>query len=152
MQCTYFEKSRLQNWLVPVHQDISIPVSKQIEHPSLHGWSEKEGVVFVHGPVPVLQQLVALRLHLDPCREEDGPLKVVCGTHQHGVINAEAAVRLKQAQGETLCTAEAGDVLLLRPLLLHASSKSTGTGLRRVLHFVFGPPELPFGLQWNDAC
>jgi hypothetical protein len=39
----------------------------------------------------------------------------------------------------------------MRPLALHTSSKATGTGRRRVLHVVFGPPELPFGLQWQHA-
>ena len=41
-----------------------------------------------------------------------------------------------------------GDALLMRPLVLHASSKSSGSSLRRVLHFVFGPEVLPYGLAW----
>jgi hypothetical protein len=38
--------------------------------------------------------------------------------------------------------------MAMRPLLLHASSKATGSSRRRVLHFLFGPPALPFGLEW----
>jgi hypothetical protein len=39
----------------------------------------------------------------------------------------------------------------MRPLLLHASSKGSGTSARRVLHFVFGPRQLPHGLAWELA-
>jgi hypothetical protein len=39
----------------------------------------------------------------------------------------------------------------MRPLILHASSKATGAGERRVLHFLFGPPTLPHGLKWRLA-
>jgi hypothetical protein len=34
---------------------------------------------------------------------------------------------------------------------LHASSKATGTSRRRVLHFVFGPRALPYGLEWERS-
>jgi hypothetical protein len=49
------------------------------------------------------------------------------------------------------CTMERGDALVLRPLLLHSSSKAAGTSLRRVLHCLFGPPELPLGLRWHGS-
>jgi hypothetical protein len=37
VQCTYFEKSKEQNWLVPIHQDVSIPVREKIDHANLSG-------------------------------------------------------------------------------------------------------------------
>jgi hypothetical protein len=40
------------------------------------------------------------------------------------------------------CAATAGDVLVLRPLLLHRSSPSRGDGQRRVLHVVYAAEEL----------
>jgi hypothetical protein len=55
---------------------------------------------------------------------------------------------LRQASGEVACAAPRGSALVMRPLLLHGSSKARGTRLRRVLHFLFGPRELPFGLRW----
>lgn len=55
VQCTYFEKSLAHNWLVPIHQDMSIPVAKRIEHQNLQGWSEKEGSLYVQAPVDILQ-------------------------------------------------------------------------------------------------
>lgn len=150
VQCTYFEKSAERNWLVPIHQDLSIPVAGRVGEPALRGWSEKEGTTYVRAPLEVLQQLVAVRLHLDDCVKEDGPLRVVPGSHRHGIIGDDEAIVLRKAGLERVCL-EAGAALVLRPLLLHASSKGSGNGRRRVLHFVFGPRELPFGLSWNAA-
>lgn len=151
VQCTYFEKSSERNWLVPLHQDLSIPVAERIDGSGWSGWSQKEGTVFVQPPVAVLEQLVAVRLHLDPCTVSDGPLRVVPGSHTRGVLAPDAAAAVRDAQGETLCEAEVGSALVMRPLLLHASSKSMGSGRRRVLHFLYGPCLLPHGLRWHIA-
>jgi hypothetical protein len=151
VQCTYFEKSASRNWLVPIHQDLSIPVADRISEPSLSGWSEKEGAVFVHAPAAVSNDLVAVRLHLDPCKAEYGPLRVVPRSHTMGRLTEEQAIDLRQSFGEVSCEFEIGGVLVMRPLLLHSSSKASGEGRRRVLHFVYGPSRLPFGLKWRNA-
>lgn len=151
VQCTYFEKTADRNWLVAMHQDLSVPVAKPESAPGWHGWAQKEGHWFVQPPPAWLAQLVAVRLHLDECGPKDGPLRVIAGSHASGRLEAETIAALRQSQPEVICTAATGTALLMRPLLLHASSKSTGTGRRRVLHFLFGPAKLPFGLQWQDA-
>lgn len=151
VQCTYFEKSSNRNWLVPVHQDLSIPVAHRVADSSMGPWSEKEGTLFVQPPVALLQQLVAVRVHIDTCTADDGPLCVLPGSHTLGKLDARAASALRQTQPEQVCTVARGGVLLMRPLILHASSKSTGTSQRRVLHFLFGPATLPLGLAWQDA-
>lgn len=150
VQCTYFEKSTERNWLVLVHQDLSIPVAARVADPALGGWSEKEGFLFVQAPLEILEQLVAVRLHLDSCSLDDGPLRVVPGSHLLGCIAPEAAVEARQ-RAEVACPSEQGGVLAIRPLLLHASSKSKGTSRRRVLHFVYGPRLLKYGLKWQHA-
>ena len=150
VQCTYFEKSLSRNWLVPIHQDLSIPVAARVEHPALHGWSEKEGSLYVQPPAELLEQLVAIRLHLDPCTEVDGPLQFIGGSHTQGRIDAAEAAEWRRTRHLVTCTANAGDVLLMRPLALHTSSKASGASLRRVLHFVFGPATLPYGLRWQQ--
>lgn len=148
VQCTYFEKSVERNWLVPIHQDLSIPVAARVEHDALRGWSEKEGNLFVQPPAELLEQLVAIRIHLDPCLQEDGPLQFLAGTHRYGRIGADEARQRREAGALVSCTMGRGDALLMRPLVLHASSKADGSSKRRVLHFVFGPRELPCGLAW----
>ncbi len=147
VQCTFFEKSAAKNWLVPIHQDLSIPVSHRVDHPALSGWSEKEGAIFVQAPDRVLEQMLAVRVHVDDCSPEDGPLRVVPGSHELGRVEpAQAAIAGRTAG--VVVPAKRGDALLMRPLVLHASSKSSGSSLRRVLHFVFGPEVLPYGLAW----
>jgi hypothetical protein len=151
VQCTYFEKSSSRNWLVPVHQDLSIPVAKRVEHPDLSGWSKKDGALFVQAPTDLLEQLLAVRVHLDRCTAVDGPLRVVPCSHALGRVEANDAVAARLSDPEFVCVAERGSVLAMRPLLLHASSKASGTSARRVLHFLFGPRDLPFGLNWQEA-
>ncbi|MBV8465845.1 MAG: phytanoyl-CoA dioxygenase family protein [Burkholderiales bacterium] len=148
VQCSYFRKSLDQNWLVAWHRDLSIPVAARVDHPELRGWSEKEGAVFVQAPTDLLTELIAVRLHLDDCTHEDGPLRVIPGSHSHGTIGQGPILEQCKATGSVSCTAKAGDALVIHPLLLHASSKATGQSERRVLHFLFGPTSLPFGLQW----
>ena len=148
VQCTSFEKSRDRNWLVPVHQDVAIPVAARVEHPELTGWSNKSGTWFVQPPDDVLAQLVALRVHLDDCGTDDGPLNVVAGSHRHGRLDDARALALRDAHGTVACRVSRGGAMLMWPLLLHASSKATGASRRRVLHFLFGPRRLPLGLAW----
>jgi len=151
VQCTYFEKSESQNWLVPLHQDLSIPVQERIDADSCSAWSVKEGVTFVQPPTSVLDKLVAVRLHLDDSILANGPLRVVRGSHQRGRLTSAEAKSLRHASGEVVCLCPKGGVLVMRPLLLHASSKATVSAFRRVLHFVFGPRELPYGLRWHTS-
>ncbi|WP_394537784.1 phytanoyl-CoA dioxygenase family protein [Lysobacter enzymogenes] len=151
-QCTLFRKSASRNWKVTLHQDLSIPVAAPADDPRLQAWSRKRGRHFVQPPAELLQRLLAVRLHLDDCGAGDGPLRVVAGSHRHGRLDAAAAQALRAAHGETACTAARGDLLIMRPLLLHASSKATRPeGRRRVLHFLYGPREIGYSLHWSTA-
>lgn len=148
VQCTLFAKSPERNWAVALHQDLSIPVAHRTNDPACTGWSEKEGVRHTQPPAAVLDTLVAVRLHLDPCGPDNGPLRVVPGSHLGGVRSvATADERLR----ERVCPVPRGGALVMRPLLLHASAKANTPGPRRVLHFLFGPARLPHGLTWHQA-
>jgi ectoine hydroxylase-related dioxygenase (phytanoyl-CoA dioxygenase family) len=151
VQCTLFEKSPRKNWLVSLHQDLSIPVKERVASSAVSGWSTKDGVLFVQPPDKVLESLVALRVHLDDCGPQMGALRVVPGSHRFGRLDGTRASALRNQYGETTVAVSRGGILAMRPLLLHASSKATVPSLRRVLHFVFGPPTLPLGLAWADA-
>lgn len=105
--------------------------------------------LFGQPPAELLERLVAIRIHLDPCGEEDGPLQCVPATHLLGRLSSERASKLKMSGPVVSCTCERGGVLMLRPLTLHTSSKASGASRRRVLHFVFGPATLPYGLLWE---
>lgn len=149
IQCTLFDKTQETNWLVALHQDLTIPVRERCEHPALGVWSLKEGHHFVQAPTDLLAQLLAVRVHIDDCDADNGPLRVVPGSHRHGRLSDIDAWRQRETAGEIACTARRGDALLFRPLLLHASSKALAPGHRRVLHFLFGPRLPGYGLQWQ---
>ena len=151
VQCTLFDKSPTKNWLVAFHQDLSIPVSNRVNSPECSGWSEKEGHLYVQPPANVLEQLVAVRVHLDDCPAESGALRVVPKSHSQGRLDQGQAEALRLEHGETVVPLARGGALVMRPLILHASSKATSPVPRRVLHFVFGPPALPLGLEWRWA-
>jgi ectoine hydroxylase-related dioxygenase (phytanoyl-CoA dioxygenase family) len=151
VQCTLFDKSPTKNWLAALHQDLSIPVKSRVDHAGCSGWSEKEGQVYVQPPAKVLEPLVAVRIHIDDCPEEGGALRVVPKSHSQGRLDQGRADMLREQYGETVVPVARGGALVMRPLLLHASSKAVIPRLRRVLHFVFGPRTLPFGLEWQWA-
>jgi hypothetical protein len=151
VQCTFFDKSPSKNWLVSLHQDLSIAVKSRVESAECSGWSEKEGQLYVQPPVSVLEHLVAVRVHIDECPEEGGALRVIPGSHSKGRVDPKGAEALRSQHGETVVPVARGGALVMRPLLLHASSKATSEAPRRVLHFVFGPRKLPLGLEWRWA-
>lgn len=150
IQCTYFEKSASRNWAVSPHQDLSIPVAQHTEAPGLTGWSHKEGTLFVQPPAELLQRVVAVRLHLEDCTGRDGPLKVVPGSHRLGRLPEPGLRTARRSGTEVTCTANAGEALVMRPLIVHSSAKAMGGSRRRVLHLVFGPRDPGFGLQWKN--
>lgn len=151
VQCTYFDKSEHSNWLVPLHQDLGIPVQERVSAAELTGWSTKQGMVFVQPPASVVETLTIVRVHLDDSTEDNGPLRVVPGSHLAGRLRAEEQRRFRDLHGEVVCTTPRGGVIAMKPLLLHASSKATVPRPRRVLHYLYGPRDLPHGLAWAKA-
>lgn len=149
VQCTLFDKSPARNWLVSLHQDLSIPVSRRVDSPECSAWSMKEGQLYVQPPATILDQLLAVRVHVDPCPAESGALRIVPGSHTFGRLELARAAELRADRGEQTVPVSRGGALLMRPLLLHASSKASTRSPRRVLHFVFGPRRLPAGLAWQ---
>jgi ectoine hydroxylase-related dioxygenase (phytanoyl-CoA dioxygenase family) len=151
VQCTFFNKSTKSNWFVAFHQDRSIPVASSETAKDWPGWSHKEGMTFVHGPDELLADMIAVRLHIDDCTTDNGPLRVIPDSHREGALSPQQIEILRQSSNDNPLTVGTGGVIAMRPLLLHASSKSRTMANRRVLHFLFGPTELPAGLKWRRA-
>jgi hypothetical protein len=148
----YFNKTADANWSVAWHQDLTIAVQERVEVPEFTGWSVKEGVPHVQPPEEFLENMLTLRVHLDDCDETNGALKVLAGTHRLGRLSADEIHELSAKHQECLCSAKAGDVMLMRPLLLHASSRSQGIRPRRVLHIEYAGFTLPEPLRWSDRA
>jgi ectoine hydroxylase-related dioxygenase (phytanoyl-CoA dioxygenase family) len=143
-----FDKTTESNWAVPWHQDLTIAVAEKRDAPGFVGWSVKDAVQHVQAPREVLEQMLTLRLHLDDSGPENGPLRVLPGTHSDGWLDSETIYRLKAEIPEQVCVLRCCGALLMRPLLLHASSRAVKPGHRRVLHFEFAASELPQPLRF----
>jgi len=136
-RATLFDKSPASNWLVVWHQDTALPIRERQEWPGWGPWSVKEGIVYAHAPATALEQIVALRVHLDDSRLDNGPLRVLPGTHKHGLLTDDAIHQFAERTCPAECVVPRGGVLAMRPLIIHSSSKSKGVVPRRVLHIEY---------------
>ncbi|MGB8356447.1 MAG: phytanoyl-CoA dioxygenase family protein [Chthoniobacteraceae bacterium] len=152
VRAIYFDKSPSANWLVPWHQDLTLALRDRAEVPGFGPWSVKEGIPHVQPPMELLGQMISVRLHLDDTDATNGALRVLPGSHRLGRLSAESIRELRAEQEDFLCVASAGDALLMRPLLLHASGRSTSERHRRVLHIEYAAFVLPAELEWHDAA
>jgi hypothetical protein len=152
VRAIYFDKSPDANWLVPWHQDLTIALSKESHVPGFVPWSVKDGIPHVQPPVECLEQMLAVRLHFDDTDANNGALKVLPGTHSMGRLSAERIQELRGECEDFLCRVSAGDALVMRPLLLHASSRSTSDRHRRVMHIEYAGFALPSELDWHNAA
>jgi ectoine hydroxylase-related dioxygenase (phytanoyl-CoA dioxygenase family) len=149
VRAIFFDKLPGANWHVGWHQDRAIAVREKRELPDWGPWSVKAGVVHVLPPAAILEKIVTIRLHLDPCGGDNGPLRVLPGSHLFGILGAQQIRALRAKIPEVVCQAAQGDALVISPLLLHASSPATNPSHRRVLHLEFAPRDLlPDGLAW----
>jgi ectoine hydroxylase-related dioxygenase (phytanoyl-CoA dioxygenase family) len=147
-RATLFDKSPVANWLVAWHQDTALPLRDRAEVPGWGPWSVKAGVLYAHAPASALERVLALRIHLDDSTALNGPLRVVPGTHIRGVLTDEAVGALARASDPADCLVSRGGVLAMRPLLIHASSKSRNDAPRRVLHIEYAASlEVASGLE-----
>jgi len=144
-----FDKTPDANWKVAWHQDVTIAVRDKIEVPGFSAWSVKDGVAHVQPPAGILERMLTVRLHLDDCGEVNGPLQVMPGSHRSGRMNAVQISEWRGRETAAICNVPCGGALLVRPLLLHASSAAREPGRRRVIHLEFAAESLPGGLQWH---
>jgi ectoine hydroxylase-related dioxygenase (phytanoyl-CoA dioxygenase family) len=136
-RATLFDKSPTANWLVVWHQDTALPLREQREAPGWGPWSVKDGVIYAHAPESALGQVLALRVHLDDSKAENGPLRVLSGTHTLGVLTDDRLHELSTQITPVDCLTPRGGILAMRPLIVHASSKSQVEHPRRVLHIEY---------------
>ncbi len=136
-KATLFDKSPDSNWLITWHQDTALPLREKQETPGWGPWSTKEGIIYAHAPASALERVVALRLHLDDSDEENGPLRVIPGSHRRGVLSDQQVETIVSKIEYMTCVIEYGGVIAMRPLIIHASSKSHSDKPRRVLHIEY---------------
>jgi ectoine hydroxylase-related dioxygenase (phytanoyl-CoA dioxygenase family) len=147
----FFNKTQRSNWKVAWHQDLTIAVRERREVDGFGPWTVKAGVLHVQPPAEIMDRILAIRLHLDESGPENGPLRVIPASHKEGRLSAEQVANWQKKSCVT-CTVPKGGALLIRPLLLHASSACAVPNPRRVIHLEFAAEELPQGLEWHDRA
>lgn len=146
----YLDKTAGANWKVPGHQDLMMPVEREEAEPGWSGWCTKAGVVHAEPPAEVLETLLTIRIHLDDCPASNGALAVIPASHRRGKLDDAALGRLAP-EAYVVCGARAGDLLLMRPLLVHRSSPATEPHHRRVLQVTYAPAPLANEVQWRTS-
>ncbi|WP_306454587.1 phytanoyl-CoA dioxygenase family protein [Flavobacterium agri] len=144
----YFDKPEQSNWFVAYHQDLTISVKEKIDTQGFGPWTVKQNQFAVQPPIEILEDNFTIRIHLDDTTFENGALKVIENSHCKGIYRAETIDW--NLEKETICEVKKGGIMIMRPLLLHASDRTTNDNKRRVIHIEFGKQELPNGLQWSE--
>ncbi|QEL17933.1 phytanoyl-CoA dioxygenase family protein [Limnoglobus roseus] len=140
----YFDKPPGHSWALPWHRDYTVAVREHRPSAAFKKPTIKAGVPHLEADVDLLGRMLTVRIHLDAMTHDNGPLRVVPGSHRTTDDLTEDAVTLH---------CHPGDVLLMRPLLLHASGHSLPTTdeHRRIVHLECAPSrELPDGLEWDQ--
>ena len=151
VRAIFFDKTPDANWKVPWHQDLTIAVKEKREARGFSAWTRKAGIQHVQPPVEILEKMITLRFHLDDADETNGALKVVPKSHTSGRLSAGEIKSMREANETRLCSVKKGDCLVMRPLILHASSAGTSPKNRRVVHLEFSAECLPNSLCWYGS-
>lgn len=144
----YFDKPEHSNWFVPYHQDLTISVDKKMELPTYERWTVKQDQFAVQPPLSILQSIYTIRIHLDDTTQHNGALKVIPGSHHKGIYRPETIDWTTET--ETTCNVESGGIMIMRPLLLHSSGRTTNQQKRRVIHIEFSNQDLAKGIEWAE--
>lgn len=144
----YFDKPKESNWFVAYHQDLTISVIKKVELAGYGPWTVKQDQFAVQPPLDILENIFTIRIHLDDTDESNGALKVIEGSHLQGIRRPET-IDLHNDK-EFVCNAKRGGVMLMKPLLLHSSSRSKGDKQRRVIHIEFSNKVLLPEIEWSE--
>jgi ectoine hydroxylase-related dioxygenase (phytanoyl-CoA dioxygenase family) len=142
-RATLFDKSPNANWLVVWHQDTALPLRERREIRGWGPWSVKDGIIYAHAPATALRNIVALRVHLDESTVDNGCLRVLSGTHRHGILEDGDIDRLVHEMQPYNCLLPRGGILAMSPLIVHSSSKSQVATPRRVLHIEYAASHIP---------
>lgn len=146
----YFDKPEKSNWFVAYHQDLTISVDKKVTIENFENWTIKQNQFAVQPPKEILEDNFTIRIHIDKTTKNNGALKVINNSHSKGILRIENLNFEKEK--ETICEVEKGGVMIMKPLLFHASNKTTNNERRRVIHIEFSKQELPDGLEWSEKA
>ncbi|TKC08301.1 phytanoyl-CoA dioxygenase family protein [Pedobacter polaris] len=144
----YFDKPEQSNWFVSYHQDLTISVDKKVELANFGPWTVKQNQFAVQPPIEILKNNYTIRIHLDDTDENNGALKIIPKSHLKEIYRPETIDW--NFESETVCKIKKGGIMIMKPLLLHSSSRTTNNTKRRVIHIEFSNIELPKEIKWVE--
>lgn len=144
----YFDKPEQSNWFVAYHQDLTISVDQKKQVAGFEQWTVKNDQFAVQPPVSLLENIFTIRIHLDDTDENNGALKIVPGSHRKGIYRPGTIDW--NTEKEVSCKVPRGGIMIMQPLLLHASNRTLNNNKRRVILLEFSNQLLPGGLQWAE--
>lgn len=144
----YFDKPERANWYVAYHQDLTIAVDKKLQLEHFGPWTVKQNQYAVQPPVDLLERNFTIRIHLDDTDADNGALRIIEASHLKKIYRPETINHA--AEQETICPVEKGGIMIIKPLLMHSSGRSTSGKRRRVIHIEFSDQALPAGLCWAE--
>jgi len=145
----FFDKPPQANWIVNWHQDLTINVNEKFGAIGYTKWRTLKERTVVQPPLKILENIFTIRLHLDDCKKENGALRVIKNSHTKGVLDVRDGIAKYKAE-ETICEVQKGGILIMKPLILHASRRTENNKKRRIIHIEFSDKKLPNGLQWKE--
>ncbi len=107
----FFNKTRSSNWKVVWHQDLTIAVRERTEISGFGPWTMKAGVLHVQPPPEIMNGILAIRLHLDESGVDNGPLRVIAGSHREGRLSKEQ-IGIVDKENAVTCTVRSGGALI----------------------------------------
>lgn len=120
VRSTLIDKPAGSPWHVQWHQDRS-PLSYP---PNPHQTNQEKA----QG-----NQLIAVRIHLDPSNDTNGGLEVIPQTHRHGLLS-QKQIDKALLQRTFVLDQPRGCVMFMHPYLLHASAPNLSDQRRRIIH------------------
>jgi hypothetical protein len=143
-----FDKTPASNWAVPWHQDRTVAVRERIDIDGYGPWSVKGGVVHVEPPLDIVKGMLTLRVFVDDCGDDNGPLEVAIGSHQLGRLAGKDMSEAVRHNGIFVGQGRAGDVLVMKTLAVHSSKRAASPCHRRVLQVDYATMDLAAPLEW----
>ena len=144
----FFDKPETSNWFVSYHQDLTISVDKKESIEGFGPWTTKHNQYAVQPPTEILENIFTIRIHLDDTDENNGALKVIDKSHLKEIYRPETINW--ETETESVCNVKSGGIMLMKPLLLHSSSRTKNNKRRRVIHIEFSNKELSNLLNWSE--
>ena len=144
----YFDKPEKSNWYVSYHQDLTISVDKKLDLKGFGPWTTKQNQFAVQPPIDYLKNIFTIRIHLDDTDESNGALKVIPNSHSKEICRPETIDW--NVETEEICSVNKGGIMIMKPLILHGSNRTTNNQKRRVIHIEFSNMELPEEINWSE--